>query len=76
MMDVFHLLHYGVSAILIFTGAKMLARGIYDIPTGLALGVILAIIVISMLPPTIEFVRAWRGSRDAAEPQPNLIGKK
>jgi membrane-associated protein len=25
--------------------------------------VILAIIVISMLPPTIEFVRAWRGAQ-------------
>ncbi|MBV9087205.1 MAG: hypothetical protein JOY79_06965 [Acidobacteriaceae bacterium] len=49
MMDLFHFLHYGVSAILIFTGAKMLLGGIYDMPIGLALGVILAIILVSIV---------------------------
>lgn len=38
--------------------------------------VILAIIVISMMPPTIELVRAWRAARGAGEPQANVIGKK
>ena len=49
MMDLFHLLHYAVSAILIFTGAKMLLGGIYEMPIGLALGVILAIILVSIV---------------------------
>jgi len=49
MMDLFHFLHYGVSAILIFTGAKMLLGGVYEMPIGLALGVILGIILISIV---------------------------
>jgi len=49
MMDLFHFLHYGVSAILIFTGSKMLLGGIYEMPLGLALGVILTIILISIV---------------------------
>jgi tellurite resistance protein TerC len=62
MMDLFHLLHYGVSAILIFTGAKMLTSGIYDMPTGLALGVILAIIVLSVVGSLI-----WPAKQTAAQ---------
>lgn len=49
MMDMFHFLHYGVSAILIFTGAKMLLGGVYEMPIGLALGVILGIILTSIV---------------------------
>ena len=49
MMDLFHFLHYGVSAILIFTGAKMLLGGIYEMPIGLALAVILGIILVSIV---------------------------
>jgi len=49
MMDLFHFLHYGVSAILIFTGAKMLLGSVYEMPIGLALGVILGIILISIV---------------------------
>ena len=38
MIEVFHLLHYGLSVILIFIGVKMLASGFVHIPIGWALG--------------------------------------
>ena len=49
MMDVFHYLHYGLSAVLIFVGAKMLVSHYYKIPTGVALGAVAAILTISIL---------------------------
>jgi tellurite resistance protein TerC len=42
-------LHYGVAAILVFTGAKMLLADIYKIPVGIALGVIGGILMISVV---------------------------
>ena len=38
MIEVFHLLHYGLSVILIFIGVKMLASHYCKIPIGVALG--------------------------------------
>ena len=49
MMEVFHYLHYGLSAVLIFIGAKMLASNYYPIPTGIALGVVAGVLAISVL---------------------------
>ncbi len=49
MMEVFHYLHYGLSAVLIFIGAKMLAADYYQIPTVVALGVVAGALAISML---------------------------
>ncbi len=49
MMDVFHYLHYGLSAVLIFVGAKMLASHYYKIPTGIALAIVAAILTASVL---------------------------
>lgn len=40
MAERFHLLKYGLAAILIFIGVKMLLLDIYKIPTGIALGVV------------------------------------
>lgn len=40
MADRFHLLKYGLAAILIFIGIKMLLLDIYKIPTSIALGVV------------------------------------
>jgi len=45
----FHHLKYGLSLILIFVGVKICLTDIYKIPTGLALGVIAGILVITML---------------------------
>jgi tellurite resistance protein TerC len=49
MMEVFHYLHYGLSAVLIFIGAKMLAADYYPIPTVVALGVVAGALAISVL---------------------------
>jgi tellurite resistance protein TerC len=49
MMELFHYLHYGLSLVLIFVGAKMLVSHYYQIPTGVALGVVAAVLLISVL---------------------------
>ncbi len=56
MMRTFHLLHYGLSVILTFIGAKMLGSHWFQIPTVAALGVIVGVLAISvagslMFPP-------------------------
>jgi TerC family integral membrane protein len=48
MIEVFHLLHYGLSVILIFIGLKMLASNYIDIPIGIALGVVGGVLLISI----------------------------
>jgi len=49
MMEVFHYLHYGLSTVLIFIGAKMLVSSYYPIPTGIALAVVAGVLAISVL---------------------------
>jgi len=49
MMELFHYLHYGLAAILIFVGAKMLLSNYYHIPTLAALGVVAGVLLISVL---------------------------
>jgi len=49
VMGLFQYLHYGLSAILIFVGAKMLLADFYEIPVGVALGVVAGILVISVI---------------------------
>jgi tellurite resistance protein TerC len=48
MMELFHYLHYGLAAILIFVGAKMLLSNYYHIPTLIALGVVGGVLLISV----------------------------
>jgi tellurite resistance protein TerC len=49
VMKSFHFLHYGLSAILVFVGAKMLLSDFYKIPVGVALGVVAGILIISVM---------------------------
>ena len=49
LMDMFHYLKYGLSAILTFVGIKMLISGWYDMPDMLALGIIAALMAVSIL---------------------------
>lgn len=49
MMEIFHYLHYGLSVVLIFIGAKMLLSHYYSIPTHWALFVVLLVLAISVL---------------------------
>ena len=49
MMEMFHYLHYGLSLILIFVGAKMLVSHYYEIPTEIALSIVAGILLMSVL---------------------------
>ena len=49
MMDIFHYLHYGLSAVLIFIGAKMLASHYYEIRTEWALAAVAGLLGISVI---------------------------
>ncbi len=49
LMDLFHYLHYGLAVVLIFIGAKMMASNYYQIPTGIALGVVAGVLLVSVL---------------------------
>ena len=45
----FHLLNYGLAAVLLFIGTKMLIVDVWKIPIGLALGIVALLIGASML---------------------------
>jgi tellurite resistance protein TerC len=49
MMEVFHLLHYGLAAILAFIGVKMLLSGFIHVPIGVALGVVVGVLAVSII---------------------------
>jgi tellurite resistance protein TerC len=49
VMEIFHYLHYGLSAILIFIGAKMIISGFFKIPTGVALAVVAVVLGVSIV---------------------------
>lgn len=49
LMDLFHLLHYGLAAVLVFIGAKMVSASYFEIPTVYALGVIVVALSVSVL---------------------------
>jgi tellurite resistance protein TerC len=60
VMQLFHYLHYGLSAILIFVGLKMLLADVYKIPIGIALGVVAGCLLLSVLASII-----WPPATDA-----------
>nr|MBN2278621.1 TerC family protein [candidate division Zixibacteria bacterium] len=49
LMDMFHYLKYGLSAILTFVGIKMLISGFYKIPDLISLGIIALLLTISIV---------------------------
>src|SRR3954466_7730810 len=65
----FRYLKVGLSVVLIFVGAKMLLAGVYQVPIGLSLGVIAAVIGASIL--TSLFVPAGAGLPPPAPPTPD-----
>lgn len=48
IMQMFKYLHYGLAAILIFVGVKMLISEFYKVPVGIALGMIMLILSVSI----------------------------
>ena len=61
VMDYFEYLHYGLSAVLIFIGTKMLMSHYYKIPTHIALGTVIGVLAISVAASLI-FPRKNRAS--------------
>ncbi len=49
IMRLFYYLRYGLIAVLIFVGAKMLIANIYEIPTEIALGVVAGVLFIAVI---------------------------
>jgi tellurite resistance protein TerC len=49
LMKLFHYLNYGLAAVLVFIGAKMLISVRYHMPTGIALAVIATVLGVSIL---------------------------
>jgi len=56
-MALAHYLHYGLSAILVFVGVKMLVSEIYKVPLGVALGVIVGVLAVSLIASWIHHRR-------------------
>lgn len=56
IMRLFTYLHFGLSAILVFVGAKMLLSHFFEIPAAVALGVIAGVLLLSIL-ASIAFPR-------------------
>jgi tellurite resistance protein TerC len=54
VMRLFHYLHYGLSAILVFVGAKMLLSDVYKLPAEVALGVIAGLLLIAVIASVIR----------------------
>ncbi len=68
IMGLFQYLHYGLSAILVFVGIKMIVAEFYKLPTAIALGVIAAILAISIIASMIRTRRdAVRESAPAVD---------
>ena len=49
LMEVFHYLHYGLAVILTFIGLKMIASSYVQVPIGVALGVVVGVLAVSVM---------------------------
>ncbi|MFA5321351.1 MAG: TerC family protein [Smithella sp.] len=67
LMKLFHLLHYGLAAILSFVGVKMLIEDFFHVPVGVSLIAISSILVISVVASII-----WPDTKDEDIPQINI----
>jgi tellurite resistance protein TerC len=70
IMRLFHYLPYGLSAVLVFVGVKMLLADFYKIPIGIALGVVVGVLTLSVIasiiwPPAAEVVSSATGAPEA-----------
>lgn len=49
LMDIFHLLHYGLSVVLVFIGVKMLGAHFFDIPIVLSLAIVIGVLATTVV---------------------------
>ena len=54
LMEVFEYLHYGISCVLVFVGVKMLLSRVYPIRTEISLGVIAAILALTIVASVVH----------------------
>jgi len=54
IMPLFHYLKYGLVVVLMFVGIKMLLAQHYEIPTAIALGVVIGVLVIAVIASVIR----------------------
>ena len=57
MMDLFHYLRHGLSIVLSFIGAKMLAESYLHIPIGIALAIVAGVLLISVVASVVRAKR-------------------
>lgn len=71
LMKLFHLLHYGLAAILTFVGAKMLIEDFFDIPVAASLIAIASILAVSIISSLI-----WPGKEPQDDEVPPVTMKE
>jgi len=64
LIGLFRFLHYGLAAILVFVGLKMLLQDVYRLPVVFALGVVVCILTLSILVSVI-----WPAKKETASPE-------
>lgn len=69
MMNLFHYLKLGLSVVLTFVGVKMLIENIYEIPIGIALGVVAGVLFLSVIASII-----W--PKEEGSKQPSAVPPK
>jgi tellurite resistance protein TerC len=74
VMQLFHHLHYGLSAILVFVGLKMLLADLYKIPIGIALGVVAGCLLLSVL-ASIIWPPATEAAKNGSPTESSLHGR-
>lgn len=57
-MKRFHYLRYGLAAVLVFVGAKMLAAGLYKPPISVSLVIIVSLLSVSLVASLLDKSRA------------------
>jgi tellurite resistance protein TerC len=68
LADRFHYLSYGLAAVLVFIGAKMLLIDFYKIPIGVSLSVVAGIIAMSMIASVFSKPKAAQKSVGVSPP--------
>ena len=66
VMDKFRYLKFGLSAVLVFIGVKMVIVDFYKIPIGISLGVVAGILTLSIL------ASLWKAKKEEAEAKREL----
>lgn len=70
IIQLFHYLHYGLSAILVFVGTKMLLTDIYKIPIGVSLGAVATLLTLSIVASILWPKKGITCTIDPLKPNP------